>query len=127
MTMIVAAALALLQPPGGDASSWFLTGRSDSGAAWYADLDNAAVAQGIVRVPIYIDHSQDRSETAHTIRATMLITCRHRVSQWENLRAYSADGAEIPERRIALSGVHNIPPDSTANTLAERYCPAAAR
>jgi hypothetical protein len=127
MEMIFAAALALLQPPEGEAVNWFLTGRTDSGSAWYADLDTAAVAQGVARIPIYIDHSQDGTESAHTIRATMVITCRHRVYQLENHRAYRADGAEMPERYIGLSGVDNIPPDSTANTLWQRFCPTAAR
>lgn len=125
MEMIVAAALALLAVPEGEAANWFLTGRTDSGSAWYADLDNTAVALGVVRVPILIDHSRDATEEANTTRAIMVITCRHRISQWENLRSYRADSAEMPERYIRQSGVHSFSADSTANTLWARFCPAA--
>ena len=89
------------------------------------DLDNTAVALGVVRVPILIDHSRDATEEANTTRAIMVITCRHRISQWENLRSYRADSAEMPERYIRQSGVHSFSADSTANTLWARFCPAA--
>jgi hypothetical protein len=103
-------------------SQWIPLVTTRSGSVWSVEKTTMGHPyKSSVSVWVKIDHSRDKTETAHESEGMLVLWCGSRQFEWQSLSAFDAAGRPV-NRWSPASMADNVPPDTAVETVYDWTC-----